>query len=485
MCWFLGVSASYYSLMLFGIDLAHLIQILGYPGIFAIILAESGLFFAVSLPGASLLFTSGFLASQGFLNIYILLAIVLTAAILGDSIGYWFGAWVGPALFKREDSRFFKKAYLRQTHDFFEKHGTKTILLARFIPIVRTFAPILAGVGAMQYRTFLFYNVLGALIWGGGFTFGGYFLGHSIPGIEHYLEYIIIGIILVTMLPIAYEIFKQKMAKQGSEKRFNLFQPTTEPRERLNLSGSLPRAIIFDMDDTLADSFVPPSDTILDKLLRLSQKIPIAIMSGAAYARMERDILSRIPKEPTDAHWYVFSDSAAQCHAWEHHEWREKYNFPLTDSERMKISTTLKDAVRESKIFSENSDTSRILERDTSVAFTALPDGASQAEKRAWDPTSEKRQKMITIVKTKLPEYEVLIGGKTTVDVTRLGMTKAHGVEWLAKELRVHPSDMRFIGDGFYEGGNDAVVIPTGIQTRQISSPSETEEVIDALLAKF
>ena len=148
--------------MFFGIDLTQIIEILGYPGIFAIVMAESGLFFAVYLPGGSLLFTSGLLASQGYLNIYILLATVISAAIIGDSIGYWFGSWVGPALWRRPDSRFFKKKYLEQTRHFFKEHGTRTIFLALYPhrPHVRA---ILAGVGEMNYRLF-FYNT-SAFIW--------------------------------------------------------------------------------------------------------------------------------------------------------------------------------------------------------------------------------------------------------------------------------------------------------------------------------
>ena len=203
--------------MFFGIDLTQIIEILGYPGIFAIVMAESGLFFAVYLPGGSLLFTSGLLASQGYLNIYILLATVISAAIIGDSIGYWFGSWVGPALWRRPDSRFFKKKYLEQTRHFFKEHGTRTIFLARFIPIVRTFAPILAGVGEMNYRTFFFYNTLGAFIWGGGFVLGGYLLGQTVPGIENYLEYFIIGIVVVTMIPFFLHLRKARKMEQENK----------------------------------------------------------------------------------------------------------------------------------------------------------------------------------------------------------------------------------------------------------------------------
>src|SRR3989344_4532900 len=321
--------------MFFGIDLTQIIEVLGYPGIFAIVLAESGLFFGVSLPGGSLLFTSGLLASQGYLNIFILLVTVISAAIIGDSIGYWFGSWVGPALWRRPDGRFFKKAYLEQTRHFFKDHGSKTIFLARFIPVVRTFAPILAGVGQMNYRTFFFYNALGAFLWGGGFVLGGYLLGEVVPGIENYLEYFILGIVAITMIPFFFHLRKARKAQRENHQGVTLM---------------VPRALIFDMDDTLSESFTPPSDAILDKVLELSRRVPVAIMSGAAFERMERDILKRIPKEPTDAQFFVFSDSAAQCHVWQKHRWQEAYTFPLSPQERTAIEQALKNTIKECKL---------------------------------------------------------------------------------------------------------------------------------------
>jgi|GEM_PF-178925 len=480
--------------MFFGIDLTNLIEILGYPGLFAIIMAESGLFFAVYLPGGSLLFTAGLLASQGYLNIYILIATVITAAILGDTIGYAFGSWVGPALWRRPDSRFFKKKYLEQTRHFFRAHGTRTIFLARFIPIVRTFAPILAGVGEMNYRTFFFYNTLGAFVWGGGFVLAGYFLGEVAPGVEEFLEYFILGIIFITMVPFFWHLYKARKAQIADDgHRYISAEKFRDPASAPSASGLAtgaqpgltlfpPKALVFDMDDTLADSFTPPSDEILAKLVKLSERLPVAIMSGAAFERMERDILKRIPKEPIDAQFYVFSDSAAQCHVWRRHEWQEAYTFPLSPQEREHIQRALKDTITESGVYDGEEDTSRILDRETSVAFTALGKGASQDEKRAWDPTGGKRHALIARLREKLPEYEILIGGKTTIDVTRLGITKAYGVEWLAKELGLEAKDMLFIGDGFYPGGNDAAVIPTGIRTKEISSPAETERVIDGFL---
>ena len=192
------------------IDIVLLVESVGYIGLFAIIFAESGLFFGFFLPGDTLLFTAGLLASQGFFNIYILLTLFALAAIIGDSVGYWFGKKVGPKIFNKEDSFFFQKKHIERTHNFYEKYGTKTIVLARFVPIVRTFAPILAGVGEMKYKTFLKYNIIGALLWGVGIIYIGYFLGSRVPNIENYLFYIIVAILIISFLPIIFEFVKNK-----------------------------------------------------------------------------------------------------------------------------------------------------------------------------------------------------------------------------------------------------------------------------------
>lgn len=197
---------------LLGFDILTLVQIVGYPGIFGMIFAESGVLIGVFFPGASLLFAAGVLAAAGVLNIWILLPGVVIAAVLGDSVGYWFGSKVGPALFNREDSRFFKKAYLEQTKMFFQKYGTRTIVVARFIPIVRTFAPILAGVGQMPYRIFLFYNVLGAVIWAGGVTLLGYFLGRTIPDAERFILPLVLVIVIFTLVPMVVHWWKSNDA---------------------------------------------------------------------------------------------------------------------------------------------------------------------------------------------------------------------------------------------------------------------------------
>ncbi len=187
------------------LDLPQLIETAGYIGLFAIIFAESGLFFGFFFPGDSLLFTAGLLASQGIFNIWILTASLALAAILGDNVGYWFGAKVGPALFSREDSFFFHKRHLERTRIFYEKYGPQAILLARFIPIIRTFAPIFAGVGNMRYSLFLAYNVAGGILWSVGCTLLGYFLGRALPQSEGYLLPITLIIVVVSILPLARE----------------------------------------------------------------------------------------------------------------------------------------------------------------------------------------------------------------------------------------------------------------------------------------
>ncbi len=190
-------------------DLTLFIQAIGYAGIFGIIFAESGLLFGIFLPGDSLLFTAGLLASQGWFNVRLLALMCATGAILGDSTGYWIGAKFGPKVFSQKNSRWFRKEYLERTKAFYEKHGARTVLLARFVPIVRTIAPLLAGVGRMKYSTFLSYNFFGGLLWGAGMTYIGYTLSTAIPGIEKYITPIVLGIIAISILPILREYFRK------------------------------------------------------------------------------------------------------------------------------------------------------------------------------------------------------------------------------------------------------------------------------------
>ena len=186
-----------------------LIMTLGTLGVIAIIFIETGLFFGFFFPGDSLLFTAGFLASQGYVSFAGLLVGTFLAAVIGDSVGYAFGKKVGPALFAREDSKIFKKQYITRAQSFYEKHGVKTIILARFLPIVRTFAPIVAGVGGMKYKTFLTFNVIGGFIWTWGMLWLGYALGELIPNPDKYVLPIVLLIIATTAIPTLRQLFRK------------------------------------------------------------------------------------------------------------------------------------------------------------------------------------------------------------------------------------------------------------------------------------
>ena len=197
------------------LDPMTIIKTLGLIGIFCIVFAESGLFFGFFLPGDSLLFTAGFLASQNYLNINFLVWGVFLCAILGDSVGYWFGRKVGPKIFTREDSLFFHKDHIEKAQLFYEKYGNKTIFLARFVPIVRTFAPIIAGVGHMKYDNFILYNIFGGFVWSLGMVYSGYYFGQVVPNVDKYILPIIIGIIFLSLLPIFFEILKAHLKPRG------------------------------------------------------------------------------------------------------------------------------------------------------------------------------------------------------------------------------------------------------------------------------
>jgi membrane-associated protein len=188
----------------------------GYIITAAIIFAECGLLVGFFLPGDSLLFTAGILAGQGLFNVWILMAILLTAAIVGVAVGYAVGAKWGRKLFDREDSRFFKRENLMKAEMFYEKHGGKTIILARFIPIIRTFVPVVAGIGRMSYPKLIVYNIIGGVVWVVGLVGGGFFLGERIPNIDTYLLPIIAIIILLSIAPGLMAMLKTPERRRSS-----------------------------------------------------------------------------------------------------------------------------------------------------------------------------------------------------------------------------------------------------------------------------
>jgi membrane-associated protein len=193
------------------LDPRELLASFGYIGLFLIVFAESGLFFGFFLPGDSLLLTAGLFAARGDLSLWILLPLVFVAAVLGDNVGYWFGRKTGPPLFNRPASLLFKPKNLLAAKDFYERHGGKTLVLARFMPFIRTFAPIVAGAVQMEYRKFFMYNVVGGLLWGVGVTLAGFLLGNMFEPevLDRYFLIIVVVVIIVSVLPTALHLWKE------------------------------------------------------------------------------------------------------------------------------------------------------------------------------------------------------------------------------------------------------------------------------------
>lgn len=207
------------------LDVVTLIKAGGYLAVGGIVFAESGLLIGFFLPGDSLLFTAGVLASQGYIDIAVLIIITFAAAVIGDTVGYLFGKKMGPKIFSREDSVFFDKKHIARAQKFYNHHGGKAITLARFMPVVRTFAPIVAGVGNMSYRAFISYNILGALLWAVGLPLIGFFAGSYIPDVDKYLFPIIIGILLLSVSPAFVHAIRHKSDRdQMIEKMKQIFK---------------------------------------------------------------------------------------------------------------------------------------------------------------------------------------------------------------------------------------------------------------------
>ena len=180
-----------------------------YAFLFLIVFLETGVVVTPFLPGDSLLFVAGTIAAAGELNVHVLVLFLIAAAIAGDSLNYAIGRYLGPRVFRFEDSRFFKRAYVDRTHAFFERHGGKAIIIARFVPIIRTYAPFVAGIGAMDYRRFLIFNVTGAVLWVVLLTYAGFFFG-NLPLVRNNLTAVILGIIVLSVMPAIIEFWRAR-----------------------------------------------------------------------------------------------------------------------------------------------------------------------------------------------------------------------------------------------------------------------------------
>lgn len=200
------------------LDVETIITAGGLLAIGLIVFAESGLFFGFFFPGDTLLLTSGFFAAQGLLPIEWLIIVIVTAAVLGDNVGYQTGRHLGPRVFKRRDGLFFRKEYVERAERFYEKHGGKTIIIARFFPAIRTFAPIVAGVGKMSWLYFASYNVIGGILWGVGVTLAGYYIGTSFPTVDHYILPAILIVGHIMLFFILYQIFRNPAVRAKLKK---------------------------------------------------------------------------------------------------------------------------------------------------------------------------------------------------------------------------------------------------------------------------
>ena len=199
--------------------LKQLIASGGAPLVCTIVFVETGLFVGFFLPGDSLLMTAGIFAAGGFLQLRWLLAPVMLCAILGDQIGYWIGRTAGPALYRREDSLFFRRSHLQRAREFYEKYGGRAVIFARFVPIIRTFCPPVAGAAHMPYSRYLIFDISGGVLWVGAMILGGYFLGRSVPNIGQRIHYVIAVVVVLSVTPAVISIFRARRAVARSEAR--------------------------------------------------------------------------------------------------------------------------------------------------------------------------------------------------------------------------------------------------------------------------
>jgi phosphomannomutase len=244
-----------------------------------------------------------------------------------------------------------------------------------------------------------------------------------------------------------------------------------------------PRAVIFDLDNTIAESFQPPSKDVASGLHKLLKLLPVAIMSGASFERMEKDLLPALPNDTDVSRLYLFPDTAAQCYIHDAGAWKSVYKFSFTEEEYRKIIQVFNEAIGDTGVLKGAPRWGDLfLARDSQVTFSGLGVDAPPDKKKKWDSSRAKREKLAKILSEKLTGFDIRISGRTAIDVTAREIDKAHGVKWLARRLEIEPTQMLFVGDDLSPGGNDAVVIPTGIQTVEVKGPHEAASTIEKIL---
>ncbi|MBM3261335.1 HAD-IIB family hydrolase [Candidatus Kaiserbacteria bacterium] len=247
----------------------------------------------------------------------------------------------------------------------------------------------------------------------------------------------------------------------------------------------VPRAILFDLDETLAESFRPPTHGILTRFVRILAHMPTAIITGGSFTRVEHDFLKSMSDNQDRSNLFIFTNSAAECHTFKDGFWQVEYAIDeLSPAEKGQIIKAIEETIADMPEFAyARFWGERISDRGAQIAYTVVGLDAPQEEKMSWDPDHTKRLRFRDALAKKLPGFEILIGGASTIDVTRAGVDKSHGVQWLAKHLGISAQEMLYVGDALFPGGNDYVVMETGIQTRRVDGPHETAAIMDEIIA--
>ncbi|KKW19872.1 MAG: HAD family hydrolase [Parcubacteria group bacterium GW2011_GWA2_51_10] len=245
-----------------------------------------------------------------------------------------------------------------------------------------------------------------------------------------------------------------------------------------------PRAVIFDLDGTLAFPWESPTSEVAMRLSTLLATIPVAVMSSASLERVQQSILPVLPKETDLKRFYLLPSAAGACYVQENGVWKCHYNLLFSQAEKEKVLKALQDGIRETRIVeNEQIYGSQFLDNESQIICALIGLDAPPKKKAEWDPDRKKRQPIKRFLEKRLPQFGIAFGGRASIEITHKGVDKAYGVRWLAEHLKAQPKDLIFVGDAFYPGGNDYSVIKTGVQTIEVSGPHETEKVIDEILS--
>lgn len=248
----------------------------------------------------------------------------------------------------------------------------------------------------------------------------------------------------------------------------------------------MPKITIFDLDGTLTESKQPLAKEMGEALKKLLGKMPVAVMSGADFPQFEKQFLPYLPSDSNLGNLFLFPTSAAECLSFKNGKWQSEYDYLFTGEEKQKIFNAFEKVLADIKIVEgEPQFGEQIEDRGEQITFSALGQEAPLELKEKWDPDHSKREVISKKLKKIIPEFEISIGGNTSIDITRKNISKEDGILWLSKRFNVNPSEMLYVGDALFEGGNDAEAFKTSIQTRQVSGPQETLGVIEEIINSY